>query len=175
MASKARFKRKPLTEVELTTGVENLGQAGQRVRVAPGMMRNHLYPKRLALYVVEGRTLALNGTLGAKKLDSPVFEPSRPVLETADTVARKQVDEGKVIEQLSRLGPIRFKRKTTGQDVLHGSVTVQDVLAALQEKGVQLAELDGDFQGQAGQDGIENGRIKKLGEYHCKRAAGCQH
>ena len=168
MASKARFKRKPLTEIELTAPVENLGQAGQRVRVAPGMMRNHLYPKRMALYVMDGRTLALDGSLGTKKAAPTIAGQSKDLTTAPDAPARRPVDEGKVIEQMAKLGPIRFTRKTTGQDVLHGSVTSQDVLSALQDKGVQLSDLEGEFQSQADVDGIENGRIKKVGEYLCK-------
>lgn len=171
MASKARFKRKPLTEVELTASVDNLGQAGQRVRVAPGMMRNHLYPKRMALYVLDGRTLALDGTLGSKKSATTAEagpSSSNLLLDSAQASARKQVDEGKLVEQLSKLEPLQFVRRTTGQDTLHGSVTTQDVLEALQAKGIEVSALEGDFQGQAGQDGIENGRIKKIGQYLCE-------
>lgn len=167
MASKARFKRKPLTEVELTAVVANLGEPGQRVKVAPGMMRNHLYPKRWALYVKDGRTLALDGTLGERREASPVAGSSAVSIEAGESSARIQADEAKVVQQLSKLGPVRFKRKTTGVDVLHGSVTAQDLLSELQARGIPLAELDGEFQAQAGRDGIERGRVKKLGEYLC--------
>ncbi|KAH0756664.1 hypothetical protein KY290_026934 [Solanum tuberosum] len=36
-------------QVILTTGIDNLGKAGETVRVAPGYFRNHLMPKLLAV------------------------------------------------------------------------------------------------------------------------------
>jgi len=56
-------------------------------------------------------------------------------------------------------------RWTTGQSDLHDSVSSQDVLIALQERGIQLGDIQGEFVAQNGNTGIENGRMKSVGEY----------
>lgn len=160
----ARAKRRPKLEVELTTNVDHLGAAGQRVQVAPGRMRNHLYPSKLALYVLAGRTMHLDGTLG----QAPVSKESTSSSNPSSSLPSTTITLAQITAQLESLGPLVFTRRTTGQDVLHGSVTSQNLLSALQERGVSLTDLDGEWQGKDNNEGLDHGKVKKLGEYICK-------
>ena len=172
--TKARTKAVPSLEIELTADVERLGSAGDRVLVKPGMMRNHLYPKRKALYVVRGRALALDGQLGplpsATATTSTPSTASAPSTSGVSRSVQLQLDEAKVAEELRQLSdssePLRFARRTRGKDVLYGTVTTQDVLVLLQSRGLQLQELQGEFMSKTGDsEAVDRGRIKKTGEY----------
>lgn len=172
--TKARTKAVPSLEIELTADVERLGSAGDRVLVKPGMMRNNLYPKRKALYVVRGRALSLDGQLGplpsATATTSTASTASAPSTSGISRSVQLQLDEAKVAEELRQLAnspePLKFARRTRGQDVLYGTVTTQDVLALLQSQGLQLQELQGEFVSRTGDsEAVDRGRIKKTGEY----------
>jgi ribosomal protein L9 len=155
------------TSIELTANVDHLGAAGQRVQVAPGRMRNHLYPSKLALYVLAGRTMHLDGSLGQALVSKEASSPSAMSPQLPSTT----ITLAQITAQLEKLGPLVFTRRTTGQDVLHGSVTSQNVLSALQERGVSLTDLDGEWQGKDNNEGLDHGKIKRLGEYVCKKSA----
>lgn len=161
----ARAKRRPQLEVELTANVERLGSAGQRVQVAPGRMRNHLYPSKLALYVLGGRTLHLDGSLSSALSTPPTPAASGQSSSSSPSSAATQLQ---IVAQLEKIGSLSFTRRTTGQATLHGSVTSQNILSALQAGGIPLTEIDGEWQGESANDGIDHGKIKKLGEYVCK-------
>jgi len=189
MASKARSKRPPSLEIELLKSIPNLGSPGQRVVVAPGYMRNHLYPKRLAMYVVRGRAMALDGQLRAKPTSiGSALSGSNPFELAADahapatserakqreSAALLELTQAQLADELARLPTLVFARRTAGKTALHGSVSPQDIVSRLQELGVQVTELDGAFVpagaraqkgAKADEGGIEKGRIKSVGEY----------
>lgn len=174
--------------------IPSLGKAGTQISVAPGMMRNHLFPKKMARYVIRGRVLGFDGKLSVNKDPPSAVSASDTAIQAQsirqqdleklhDQQRRLQEDEGRIIEQqqrleeerkriveqLSHLKPIVFKRRTTERSLLHGSVTPQDVLAALQKRGIQLQQIEGSFSSSKDIDeGIENGRIKRTGEYVCE-------
>lgn len=162
----ARAKRRPKLEVELTANVEHLGSAGQRVQVAPGRMRNHLFPSKLALYVLGGRTMHLDGSLS----QSPsMTSHSAASGETSSSSPANAATQLQTQAQLENIGLLTFTRRTSSQDTLHGSVTPQNILSALQQLGVPLTQIEGEWQGEKSHDdGIDNGKIKKLGEYVCE-------
>lgn len=161
----ARAKRRPQVEVELTAAVDKLGLPGQRVQVAPGRMRNHLYPSKMALYVLGGRTLQLDGTLRDPASSSQASSTPRSSSASASSPV---ISSREILDQIDKLGPLRFERRTTKENIIHGSVTAQTVLSELQARGVPLTALEGDWQAPADtQDATEHGRVKKLGQYIC--------
>lgn len=146
--------------------MDKLGLPGQRVQVAPGRMRNHLYPSKMALYVLGGRTMRLDGTLSdaPNSSSSSSVKPAAAASSTSHIITSRQI-----VDEIEKLGPLRFERLTTGQNSIHGSVTAQNVLAELQQRGVPITQLDGDWQTSAdNESALEQGKVKKLGHYICK-------
>jgi ribosomal protein L9 len=134
-------------------------------------MRNHLYPSKLALYVVNGRAVQLDGSYGPLRTANESASSSSSSQDISSSITSSSapvVEESRILQQLEKLGPLRFERRTTGQDMLHGSVTQQNVLTALQEAGVQIQEMNGDWAATAQADALDHGKIKQLGEYICK-------
>ncbi|MFH1736530.1 MAG: 50S ribosomal protein L9 [Actinomycetota bacterium] len=97
-------------DVILKQDVENLGQKGEVVRVAPGYARNFLFPRELAVAATEGNLNNLKHFIAAaeKKRDAE--------RETARETAAK-------LEALD----IRIAARTGEKGRLFGSVTGQDI------------------------------------------------
>ncbi|GAA5873984.1 hypothetical protein JCM1840_006110 [Sporobolomyces johnsonii] len=174
-----------LVEIELTTDVPTLGRRGDRLPISPGRARNQLIPQGQALYVVRGKAVSaladmmrkdmawkkdLTSVL-AKRREKEAKERARRVLEGLSEAA----DEGpqaalRAAEETLRSAlellpqPVSFTRRTTSatSSDLFGSVSVADVVAALREGDVRVEESACAF---AKQDGVENGRIKKVGTF----------
>lgn len=176
-------KKRTTVDVELTRDINPLGTAGTRVSIAPGFMRNHLYPKRLALYVIRGRTLQLDGKLGqapvaaTKPSLQAIIEGGQRSLDAAQVALerqRKQLSETAVLEQLTLLGPLRIPRRVTVGRTIHGSVSAKDIFAEISRKGIQLEKPKGTIQEprqqQAGTGFNATNRIRQLGQYICKSA-----
>lgn len=108
-------------QVILTAVVENLGTAGELVRVKPGYARNYLMPRSLAVVATRSnikqveheRRLALKRTEKERK----IAEGHAALLDKLMVVIPMQVGEG---------------------DRLFGSVTSRDVADALAGKGVDI-------------------------------------
>ena len=108
-------------EVLLLSDVPGLGIEGDIVRVADGHLRNYLMPKKLAAPV----------TAGTRRQT----EKKRAVREQRLAVERAALTEqAKLIEQLSVTIPV----KTCEGGKLFGSVTVLDILAAVEKLGHKL-------------------------------------
>jgi large subunit ribosomal protein L9 len=125
-------------EVILLKHLENLGRRGEVVAVAAGYARNYLLPRKLAL----------RSTPGAKRL---VEQESRK-FETTDLRVRSNAQELANRLQQTELS-LSVKADEDGK--LFGSVTVQDVHAALAAKGIELER----------KRVILDHPIKKTGEY----------
>ena len=108
-------------EIILRETIDNLGQAGQVVKVANGYARNYLLPKKLAY-------LATPGNL-------KVIEFERQSLLGKD--ARHQEDAEKLRQTLDAV-EITIRRKVGEQNALYGSVTNGDVADELEKKGFQI-------------------------------------
>lgn len=110
-------------EVILMADVDGLGKAGDVVRVSEGHLRNFLAPNQLA---------------------APVTAATRRQLEKKQQAREQQLAQEreqaaalvKTLEQVSCTIPM----KAGEGGKLFGSVTVTDVLAALQAQGVTLAK-----------------------------------
>ena len=108
-------------EVILTKDVERLGKVGQVLLVKDGYARNFLFPRGWAQPATAG---------GRKKVAS---------LQGAQLRQAERVKE-KALQLQSRLSQISCTIAVSvgQQGKLHGAVTVNDIVKALQEKGVTL-------------------------------------
>jgi large subunit ribosomal protein L9 len=108
-------------EIILRETIENLGRAGQVVKVADGYARNYLLPKKLAYLVTPGNL--------------KVIEHERQSLLRKEA---KQKDEAEKLLQMLEKVEITIRRKVGEQETLYGSVTNSDVADELEKKGFQI-------------------------------------
>ncbi len=108
-------------EVILRTDVPKLGKAGDIVKVKDGFARNYLLPKGLALPVNQKTLKAL--------------ENQRKIILAKAERERKKAQS--LAEKLSGF-TLTFYRKVIEGDRIYGSITAQDVVKALEEKGFNL-------------------------------------
>src|SRR5215469_3068532 len=117
-------------EVILREDVDNLGNRGQVVKVAPGYARNFLLPKRLAVQATEAN----------KKI---VEQERQAHLRKEAKAAGEAADLGKLLSAVT----VTIKQKAGENDQLFGSVTSKDIadgLAAqnytIERRKIQLEE-----------------------------------
>jgi len=108
-------------EIILRETIENLGRAGQVVKVANGYARNYLLPKKLAYPATPG--------------NMKVIEFERQSLLRKEA---KQKDEAEKLQQLVEKVEITIRRKVGEQNTLYGSVTNADLADELEKKGFQI-------------------------------------
>ena len=126
-------------EVMLMDNVKKLGKAGEIVKVAPGYARNCLFPKGLAAVATEAAKRRL------KKLEA----------ERAARAAEEKKAALAVAKQLESLS-LTVSAHTTDGKKLYGSVSVTDLLAAIEaQRGVKL---------DRGQFSLEDS-LREVGEY----------
>jgi large subunit ribosomal protein L9 len=107
--------------VILKKEVENLGDAGDIVRVKPGYGRNFLIPRGLAIPANESNVAEL---AHQKKVAEAI---KRKELGVAQELARKIGETA-----------ITIRREAGEDDKLFGSVTNRDVAEALAERGLEV-------------------------------------
>ena len=125
-------------EIILRETIENLGRAGQVVKVADGYARNYLLPRKLAY-------LATPGNL-------KVIEFERQSLLRKEA---KQKDDAEKLKSILDPVEIVIRRKVGEHNVLYGSVTNSDVADELEKKGFQIEKRKIHMEDH----------IKSLGEY----------
>ncbi|GAA6051967.1 hypothetical protein JCM3770_002988 [Rhodotorula araucariae] len=180
-----------LVAIQLTADVPALGARGQVVAASPGLARNRLVPAGLALYVgrdgkavsilgdMERRAAArergLQGVL-ARRREADREARAKKVLDelsgavAEDPLAPARAADRALASSLSSLAPpsapLAFTRLTTSptSSDLFGSVSVSDVIAALRDRGVQGVQ-EGMAGFAEGQDGVQNGRVKRTGAF----------
>lgn len=108
-------------EIILRETIENLGRAGQVVKVANGYARNYLLPKKLAYPATPGNL--------------KVIEAERSSLLRKEA---KQKDDAEKLQRLLEAVEVTIRRKVGEHDVLYGSVTNSDVADELEKKGFQI-------------------------------------
>jgi large subunit ribosomal protein L9 len=108
-------------EVILRETIDNLGRAGQVVKVADGYARNFLLPKKLAYVATPGNL--------------KVIEAERQSLLRKEA---KQKDDSEKLQHILDDVEITIRRKVGEHDMLYGSVTNSDVAEALEMKGFQI-------------------------------------
>ena len=108
-------------EVILREDIEKLGSRGQVVDVAAGYARNFLLPKRLAVLATDGN----------KKIVE--HERHAHLRREAKELAEAQ-ELGKLMAGVS----VAIAQKAGENDQLFGSVTAQDIAAALEKQGYTI-------------------------------------
>jgi large subunit ribosomal protein L9 len=108
-------------EVILRETIDNLGRAGEVVKVADGYARNYLLPRKLAY-------LATPGNL-------KVIEAERQSLLRRE--ARQKDDAEKLKQMIDNL-EVTIRRKVGEHNTLYGSVTNSDIANELEKKGFQI-------------------------------------
>jgi large subunit ribosomal protein L9 len=108
-------------EVILKEPVDNLGNRGDVVKVAPGYARNYLLPRKLALAVTEGNKRQIE----AERKRAAVIEAQERT--TAEALS-------------SRLSHVEVvvARRVGERDTLYGSVTTSDIAEALARQGFEI-------------------------------------
>src|SRR6476619_2333900 len=108
-------------EVILRETIDNLGRAGQVVKVAAGYARNYLLPRKLAYAVTPGNLKVIE------------FERNSLLRKEA-----KQKDDAEKLKNMLDPVEIVIRRKVGEQNALYGSVTNSDVADELEKKGFQV-------------------------------------
>jgi len=108
-------------EVILRQHVDNLGERGQIVKVAPGYARNYLLPRKLALPATEG--------------NKKHVERERKIMETREAEEKGQA-EG-IAARLSAVD-VTIARRVGETEQLYGSVTAADIAEYLKTKGFEV-------------------------------------
>lgn len=107
-----------MMELILREDVKSLGKAGELVRVKPGYARNFLLPRGLAYEATEGNKKRIAGETRART--------TRQASEKAAAAA--------VAAQLGAL-TLTLRGKAGEEGKLFGSITPQDIAAALESAG----------------------------------------
>src|SRR5436189_3712787 len=110
-----------MIEIILRETIDNLGRAGQVVKVANGYARNYLLPRKLAYPATPGNL--------------KVIEAERQSLLRKEA---KQKEDAEKLKQMLEKVEITMRRKVGEHNVLYGSVTNADVAEELEKKGYQI-------------------------------------
>ena len=107
-----------MIEVILREDIKTLGKAGDMVRVKPGYARNYLLPHGLAYEATEGNKKRIAG-------------------ETRARTTRLASEKTEAEATAARLGTLNLtlRGKAGEEGKLFGSVTAQDIAAALESAG----------------------------------------
>jgi len=108
-------------EIILRETIDNLGRAGQVVKVADGYARNFLLPNKLAVEATPGNMKAL------ERIRAALAKKTATELEAA----KKQAE-------LLSLVALKFSRKTGENDQMFGSVTSGDIADGLKKEGFEV-------------------------------------
>ena len=108
-------------EIILRETIENLGRAGQVVKVADGYARNYLLPRKLAYMATPGNV--------------KVIESERQSLLRKES---RQKEDAEKLQQMLDKVEITIRRKVGEQAALYGSVTNSDVADELEKKGFNV-------------------------------------
>ena len=108
-------------EIILRETIDNLGRAGEVVKVADGYARNYLLPRKLALLATEG--------------NKKVIEREKEKFDAQEAEEQKVAQA--VSDRLANVG-IEIARRVGETDTLFGSVTNADVAEALAAKGFDI-------------------------------------
>ena len=105
----------------LLEDVDGLGRSGDLVSAKPGYVRNYLLPKKKAVVASAG-TLRLQAKLQEQRL-----------LQAAD-----DKEESLRLAEMLRSLVLDFQVRVDSENNMYGSVTVNDIIGAAEQKGVVL-------------------------------------
>lgn len=130
-------------ELILLEDVENLGQLGDRVRVADGFARNYLIPKKKGIPASKGALRMLE----ARKLAIQKEHEER--LSVAQALAER-------IDQDS----VTLAVEANDEERLYGSIGASQIVDALKEKGIELDRHEVALEEPIHQLGVYNIEIR---------------
>ncbi|RMG96842.1 MAG: 50S ribosomal protein L9 [Deltaproteobacteria bacterium] len=108
-------------QIILTQDVDNLGRAGDIVKVRPGYARNYLLPRGLALVATRGNLAQV--------------EHHRRAIAREQAKIRAELEaKAKQLEGVS----VSIARKAGQEDKLFGSVTNKDIAEALAAQNIEI-------------------------------------
>ncbi|MDP9113725.1 MAG: 50S ribosomal protein L9 [Acidobacteriota bacterium] len=108
-------------EVILREEIDNLGRRGDVVKVAPGYARNYLLPKRLAV--------------AANESNKKIVEQEKQAYLRRES---KEIGDASDLAKMMATVEVTIAQKAGENDQLFGSVTSQDIAAALERAGYSI-------------------------------------
>ena len=108
-------------EVILREEIDNLGRRGDVVKVAAGYARNYLLPKRLAV--------------AANESNKKIVEQERQAYLRRES---KEIGDANDLAKMMGSVEVTIAQKAGENDQLFGSVTAQDIVAALEKAGYTI-------------------------------------
>jgi large subunit ribosomal protein L9 len=108
-------------EVILREEIEKLGRRGDVVKVAAGYARNYLLPKRLAV--------------AANESNKKIVEQEKQAYLRRES---KEIGDANDLAKLMASVEVTIAQKAGENDQLFGSVTAQDITAALEKAGYTI-------------------------------------
>jgi large subunit ribosomal protein L9 len=105
----------------LTQDVDNLGKAGDLIKVKAGYGRNYLMPKGMAV--------------PASSRNVKQLEHQKRTVETR--VAKERAESQSVAERINGM-TLQFERRVGEDDKLFGSVTARDIAGQLAVAGIEI-------------------------------------
>ena len=108
-------------EVILREEIEKLGRRGDVVKVAAGYARNYLLPKRLAV--------------AANESNKKIVEQEKQAYLRRES---KEIGDANDLAKMMGSVEVTIAQKSGENDQLFGSVTAQDIVAALEKAGYTI-------------------------------------
>jgi large subunit ribosomal protein L9 len=108
-------------EVILREEIDNLGRRGDVVKVAAGYARNYLLPKRLAV--------------AANESNKKIVEQEKQAYLRRES---KEIGDANDLAKMMGSVEVTIAQKAGENDQLFGSVTAQDIVAALEKAGYTI-------------------------------------
>jgi large subunit ribosomal protein L9 len=108
-------------EVILREEIDNLGRRGDVVKVASGYARNYLLPKRLAV--------------AANESNKKIVEQERQAYLRRES---KEIGDASDVAKMMATVEVTIAQKAGENNHLFGSVTSQDIAAALEKAGYNI-------------------------------------
>lgn len=108
-------------QIILREDVPNLGKSGQLVKVAPGYARNYLLPHALAAPATRASVARIE-------------HEKRSILERAAKVKKSAAAIAEKLGQTS----VEISKRSGDNERLFGSVTTNEIVAALKDKGLEV-------------------------------------
>jgi large subunit ribosomal protein L9 len=108
-------------EVILREEIEKLGRRGDLVKVAAGYARNYLLPKRLAV--------------AANESNKKIVEQEKQAYLRRES---KEIGDANDLAKMMGSVEVTIAQKAGENDQLFGSVTAQDIVAALEKAGYTI-------------------------------------
>ncbi|KAF9116122.1 hypothetical protein BGX27_004705 [Mortierella sp. AM989] len=132
-----RWKSRKSIEVTLKANVSGLGKPGDIVSVAPGLMRNRLFPMSFASYIDRNAHHVREATIAGQDALKNVQEVNKVYQQTIKKEQRI-IHLQELRHNLEVLPPLVFSRAVNevlpGSRTIFGSVQAEDVAKELKEK-----------------------------------------